>query len=205
MIPFYAELLNRLRGQHNDIEKAIEGLRQEALDWKPEPEMNSMCALIVHIAGAERFLIGDIVKGEPSQRDRPAEFMATGWDALMLMKRLRDSEAYFGSVLETLSLADLEGVRQDPRDGSQVPVSWRCCTRWNTPLCIADRYKTCTSCIGIEGDEFFQTTWGYLFRGTAQGRFFVLVHGAMQALRGKDPRAGGHAQRFEPAIRRRRG
>ena len=124
MIPFYAELLNRLRGQHNDIKKAIEGLPQEALDWKPEPAMNSMCSLIVHIAGAERFLIGDIVKGESSQRDRPAEFMATGWDAPMLMKRLWDSEAYFGSVLETLSLADLEGVRRDPRDGSQVPVSW---------------------------------------------------------------------------------
>jgi uncharacterized damage-inducible protein DinB len=124
MIPFYAEFLNRLRGQHNDIEKAIEGLPQEALDWKPEPAMNSICALIMHIAGAERFLIGDIVKGESSQRDRPAEFKAAGWEAPVLMKRLRDSEAYIEAVLDTLSLADLEDVRQDPRDDSQVPVSW---------------------------------------------------------------------------------
>ncbi|MEJ2600545.1 MAG: DinB family protein [Anaerolineales bacterium] len=124
MIPFYAELLNRLRAHHDEIEKAIEMLPQEALDWKPEPAMNSICVLAAHIAGAERFLIGDIVKGESSQRDRPAEFKAAGLDAAMLMKRLRGSEAYLESALETLSLADLGDMRQDPRDGSQVAVSW---------------------------------------------------------------------------------
>jgi len=124
MIPFYAELLSRLREHHNEIENALARLPQEALNWKPEPAMNSMCVLVVHIAGAERFLIGDIVKGESSRRDRPAEFKAAGLDAATLMKRLRDSEAYLESVLETLSLADLEDVRRDPRDGSQVPVSW---------------------------------------------------------------------------------
>jgi uncharacterized damage-inducible protein DinB len=124
MIPFYAEVLNRLHEQHNDIVKAIEGLPREALDLKPTPAMNSICVLIVHIAGAERFLIGDIVKGEASQRDRPAEFMAAGWEAATLVKRLKDSEAYFKSVLETMSLADLDGTRRDPRDGSQVSVSW---------------------------------------------------------------------------------
>jgi uncharacterized damage-inducible protein DinB len=86
--------------------------------------MNSICVLIVHLTGAERFLIGDIVKGESSQRDRPAEFLATGWEAATLVKRLRDSEDYFKSVLESMSLADLNGVRNHPRDGSQVSVSW---------------------------------------------------------------------------------
>lgn len=124
MIPFYAEVINRLHERHNDIEKAIEGLPQEALDWKPEPAMNSICVLIVHIAGAERFLIGDIVKGESSQRDRPAEFMAAGLDAATLIKRLNSSEAYLKSVLETLSLTDLDDTRRHPRDGSQVAVSW---------------------------------------------------------------------------------
>jgi uncharacterized damage-inducible protein DinB len=124
MIPFYAELLNRLHVQHNDIEKAIEGLPQEALDWKPDPAMNSICVLIVHIAGAERFLIGDIVKGESSQRDRPAEFMAAGLEAATLVKRMKDSEAYIKSILESMSLADLDGARRDPRDGSQTSVSW---------------------------------------------------------------------------------
>ena len=124
MIPFYAELLNRLRAHHDEIEKAIEVLPQEALDWKPVPKMNSICVLAVHIAGAERFLIGDIVKGESSQRDRPAEFKAAGLDAATVMKRLRESETYVESALETLSLADLSEMRPDPRDGSQVPVSW---------------------------------------------------------------------------------
>jgi uncharacterized damage-inducible protein DinB len=124
MIPFYTEVLNRLHELHNEIEKAIEGLPQEALDWKPGPAMNSICVLVVHLSGAERFLIGDIVKGEPSQRNRPAEFMAAGWEAAALVKRLRDAEAYFKSVLESMSLEDLGGERRHPRDGSQVSVSW---------------------------------------------------------------------------------
>ena len=124
MIPFYEELFNRLLERHEEIETAIEGLPKEALDWKPEAAMNSICVLIVHIAGAERFLIGDIVKGESSQRNRPAEFLATGLDSATLVNRLRDSEAYFKTVLEGLSLADLESARHDPRDGSQTSVSW---------------------------------------------------------------------------------
>jgi uncharacterized damage-inducible protein DinB len=124
MIPFYAELLNRLRMHHDEIETAIAALPQEALDWKPEPAMNSITVLAVHIAGAERFLIGDIVKRETSKRDRQAEFKAAGLDAATLMKRLRESEAYLESALETLNLADLSDTRQDPRDGSQVAVSW---------------------------------------------------------------------------------
>jgi uncharacterized damage-inducible protein DinB len=124
MIPFYTEVLNRLHELHNEIEKAIEGLPPQALDWKPVPAMNSICVLIVHLSGAERFLVGDIVKGEASQRDRPAEFMASGWDAAALVQRLKDSEAYFKSVLESMSLADLDGMRRHPRDGSQVSASW---------------------------------------------------------------------------------
>jgi hypothetical protein len=124
MIPFYAELLNRLRTHHDEIETVIAALPQEALDWKPEAAMNSICALIVHIIGAERFLIGDIVKGESSQRNRPAEFLAAGLDGTTLVNRLRDSEAYFKTVVEGLSLADLEGTRRDPRDGSEKSVSW---------------------------------------------------------------------------------
>jgi uncharacterized damage-inducible protein DinB len=124
MIPFYAELLNRLHNLHNDIVSAIEGLPQEALEWKPEAAMNSICVLSVHITGAERFLIGDLVKGESSQRDRPAEFKAAGLDSATLVKRLRDSEVYFKTVLEGLSLADLESTRRDPRDGSEKSVSW---------------------------------------------------------------------------------
>lgn len=124
MIPFYAELFNRLHERHEEIETAIEGLPQEALDWKPEAAMNSICVLIVHIAGAERFLTGDIVKGESSQRNRPAEFKTAGLDSATLVKRLRDSEAYLKTVLESLSLVDLESTRRDPRDGSQTSVSW---------------------------------------------------------------------------------
>ena len=37
--------------------------------------MNSMNVLVVHLIGAERYWIGDVIAGEPSGRDRESEFM----------------------------------------------------------------------------------------------------------------------------------
>jgi hypothetical protein len=69
----YQQRLDRL---YADIERAIAGLSQEALDWTPGPEMNSICALVVHLTGAGRYWIGDVAARESSGRDRAAEFRA---------------------------------------------------------------------------------------------------------------------------------
>lgn len=124
MNPFFEELLNRFLELHAEILDGIKGLPQEALDWHPGAEMNSIGVLIAHIAGAERYLIGDVVLEDPSHRDRPAEFLTKGLNGPELSRRLKESEDYLKQAFETLELDDLDKTRRFPRDGRQVKVSW---------------------------------------------------------------------------------
>lgn len=124
MQAFFAEYLDRLEALHGHIERAIEGLSQAALDWVPGPDINSLCVLVIHVAGAERYWFGDVVARDPSGRDRDAEFRASGLDAATLAKRLRDALAYSRGVLENLTLQDLETPRLSPRDGKEFTIGW---------------------------------------------------------------------------------
>jgi uncharacterized damage-inducible protein DinB len=116
--------LERLAALHADMQRAIEGLPQVALDWLPGPDMNSLCVLVVHTCGAERYWIGDVVGRDPSARDRTAEFHATGWDAIALGEHLDESLARVRGVLEGLTLQDLKALRVSPRDGCKFTVAW---------------------------------------------------------------------------------
>lgn len=44
--------LTRLQVLHAELERAIEGLAPEALDWSPGPHMNPLCVLVAHASGA---------------------------------------------------------------------------------------------------------------------------------------------------------
>lgn len=118
---YYEDYLDRLQVYHEAAVAAVQGLPQEALDWVPAAEMNSIGALAVHLCGAERYLIGEVIGGDPAHRDRPAEFLARGATSDELAQQLRDSLAHTRGVLEPLRLADLESER-DWR-GANTPKS----------------------------------------------------------------------------------
>lgn len=124
MQPFFESYLDILKTCHNDFHKALDGLPPEALDWVPGPEMNSISVLVYHLTGAERYWIGDVALGEPSNRDRSAEFKVreVGMDALR--QRLDDTLSYASVALEKLTLQDLEATRTSPRDGRTFTVAW---------------------------------------------------------------------------------
>jgi len=124
MQPFFADYLNRLESLHNDIKASMAGLPQAGLDWAPGAGMNSLCVLTVHVAGSERYWIGDVVAKDPSGRDREAEFHAHGLDGASLVARLDGTLAYARTVLEGLELVDLEKRCISPRDGSESNVGW---------------------------------------------------------------------------------
>jgi len=124
MTPFYADLLGWFHELHTQIETALEPLPQEAMDWIPGPDMSSISVLIVHLTGAERFLVGDLVMGDPSNRDREAEFAVTGWEKNDLLRRSQQTETYIAQAFEKLTLAELETTRLHPRHGHQVSVTW---------------------------------------------------------------------------------
>ena len=124
MEPLFEDYLHRLEELHDDAKHAIQRLLQETLDWVPAPDMNSLCALVVHLAGAERYWIGDVVGLDPSGRDRAAEFRARGLDAAALSERLDGALAHSRGVLETLMLEDLEASCVSPRDGREFTAAW---------------------------------------------------------------------------------
>ncbi len=121
---FFEDYLERLSTLHGHIERAIEGLTPEALNWSPGPEINSVCVLIVHLCGAERFWIGDVAGQLPSHRDRDSEFEAQGMDGAALKRRLAEALDHSRSVVERLSLDDLAAARSSPPDERTYTIGW---------------------------------------------------------------------------------
>ncbi len=125
MEPAFTSYWKRLNELHTEIKKSMDGLPAAALDWSPGPELNSIAVLATHIAGSERFWIGERVGGRPAHRDRPAEFQAKGQDAAALGQKLDDAGRLAAEVLEGLSLDDLtRSAGERPGSGEPVDVAW---------------------------------------------------------------------------------
>ncbi len=124
MIPFYEALAERFHDLHEEIRNDLNSLPPEALDWIPGHEMNSVSVIIVHLTGAERFLIGDVIMQDPSNRNRDGEFLVKGMTKVDLNRRLNETESYTMAALEKLNLTALETKRMHPRRGEEVSVAW---------------------------------------------------------------------------------
>jgi uncharacterized damage-inducible protein DinB len=124
MLPIFEAHLNLLESQHNSICQAIADLPSEALDWSPGPEMNSMGIITAHVAGSMRYWIGDIAGNEPSDRNRETEFQTQRVDAAALVARLEAALTHSRTVLERLTLEDLNIKRFSPRHGEEYSVPW---------------------------------------------------------------------------------
>ena len=127
MQTFFTDYLNNLREFHDEIRTAIKGLSPTALDWTPGPGINSINVLVTHLTGAERYWIGDVVAGDPSVRDREAEFRVKGLSEQELIQRLSDNEAFFQKALKPLALQELEQSRISSRNGQNVTVGFAVC------------------------------------------------------------------------------
>ena len=124
MDSFFKDYLDRLEELHKDIAIAIKPLSQEAIDWVPGDDIPSIGILVTHIAGAERYWIGDVAGGSPSERDRDAEFRTVGIDAGTLLTNLRELQNFERILLSKITLLDLDRVCISPRTGRKFTVSW---------------------------------------------------------------------------------
>ena len=123
MLPIFEAYLKCLEVLHTDMQRIIAGLPPAALDWSPGPEMNSLVVLATHVAGSERFWVGEDAGGDPANRNRPAEFQTHGLDEVTLLSRLDASLAHTRATLEKLTLPDLE-VRRPGMDWDEVTAAW---------------------------------------------------------------------------------
>jgi hypothetical protein len=86
--------------------------------------MNSLCVLIVHTAGSERYWIGDVACQDPSDRDRGAEFEIQGLAADQLAERLDQGLVYASKAAENIRLTNLQEIRISPRDNREYSAGW---------------------------------------------------------------------------------
>lgn len=124
MEAFFSIYYDRLQAMHMAINKALDGLPAEALNWVPGPEINSIAVLATHTAGSERYWIGDIVGQEPSGRVRAEEFLASAVSAGTLTAKLDAALAHSQSVLQRLTLDQLTDSRAVPGRENDVTVAW---------------------------------------------------------------------------------
>ena len=108
MDPIFAAVLTRLEEMHEQYFEYMEGLSTDELDWSPGPEMNSLCVLGVHVTAAERFWIG-IGIDDVSQRDRNAEFLASGFELAALKALFAENIDFYE---EAFKLQDLSRLRE---------------------------------------------------------------------------------------------
>jgi len=124
MEPYFEDYLLNLGELHNDFFDALKDLPPIALDWSPAQDVNSLTVLVVHTVGSMRYWIGEIIAGDPANRDRDSEFKAHGLDADMLKQRLNDNLDYVRSVLEGLSMDDLSARRSRGPNQPDTTVAW---------------------------------------------------------------------------------
>ena len=109
MDAMFAGVLQRLAEMHQQYFEYMDGLTIEELDWSPGPEMNSLCVLAVHVTAAERFWIG-IGINDLSKRNRPAEFLASGYALDALKSRFDSNLAFYREAFEAQALSRLSEV-----------------------------------------------------------------------------------------------
>ena len=124
MIPFARSVdtfLTKLVGQALE---QIAGVPEEDLNaWRPAlglEDINTFYALMTHILGSNEYWILHAAGGQPIERNRPAEFRATGTRTALIEradKLVEETRAF----LATLSEADLERVFER---GGHDPLRW---------------------------------------------------------------------------------
>lgn len=117
----YLELLHDLTGK---FIMTFDDLPDEALDWVPGADMNSLVVLAVHTAGSARFWIGDVALGESSNRDRASEFLAHGLSKDDLKARFAAMLDYADGAAARLSTVDFGGERRTPDGKRIVTAGW---------------------------------------------------------------------------------
>lgn len=124
MDTFFTEYQERLQAMLREFAEIISAVPEEALNWSPGPDMNSLGVLVMHTVGATRFLLGDLMMGEPAERDRDREFSAQDVTQGELKQQLANVEAYAQEALRRLTLADLAAMRQVPERLTERSVSY---------------------------------------------------------------------------------
>lgn len=115
-----ATTLTILDEVHADLRHVLQDLPAEALNWQPGPDTSSLYVLMTHLLGAEHFWLSAAAAG-PIERDRDAEFRASGTDPAPLLELLDEADRNARAALSRITpetLASSIMWRDEPRTGA---------------------------------------------------------------------------------------
>jgi uncharacterized damage-inducible protein DinB len=124
MEQFFVDFEERLAKLHSELHRLLDELPEEALDWSPGAEMNSVAVIITHVAGSTRFWLGDMAAGEPSKRVREAEFQVHDLTTAALKARLDEGMAYARGILPQFTLDELGRLCKSPQHEQSFTAGW---------------------------------------------------------------------------------
>ena len=102
-------LSRQIRSILEHVTACLEGLSEAQLNWKPSVDGgNSLYVIATHTLGNARAFVLGIACGQPLERDRPAEFRASGRDASGLTARAQRLLDDIEAALAGLTPSDLD-------------------------------------------------------------------------------------------------
>ncbi len=117
MSPMTSQFLDASRNYLLDeyvpkIRLAVAPLTDEDIWWRPAAGSNSIGNLILHIEGnARQWILGGVAQ-EENERDRDAEFSATGgWSKAELIDRLAQSFQLIGAAILAVPASEMDAPR----------------------------------------------------------------------------------------------
>jgi uncharacterized damage-inducible protein DinB len=88
--------------------KTIEEIDDTLFNWSPGHEFNSIAILLRHLAGSERWWIGEAIGGIPSRRQREAEFVHDAPSRDDVLREIQESRAITRRALTDLTMQDMQ-------------------------------------------------------------------------------------------------
>jgi uncharacterized damage-inducible protein DinB len=86
---------------------AVRDIDDDLLQWSPGPEFSSIAMLLRHLAGSERWWIGEVIGGIPAHRVRDSEFVHDRPARADVLRAVDESRALTRRVLGGVRVQDL--------------------------------------------------------------------------------------------------
>src|SRR5260221_14424612 len=121
LIRTIVDLYHRL---HQEMRDDLQGLDPQALSWTPGPDTNSVSTLVVHLLTSEAEMLRS-VRGQPTKRDRSAEFAAHPSTREELLGLIDAAERDLDQIGVQMTPQDLQAQRARPNNPApQFGLFW---------------------------------------------------------------------------------
>ncbi len=102
--------------------KAVGEVDDALFYWSPGPEFNSIAILLRHLAGSERWWIGEAIGGVPANRERKAEFVHDTPSRADVLRAVEEARGITRRVLQNLTMQDLQAETTSAVTRGKPPV-----------------------------------------------------------------------------------